>query len=427
MIITPEQLKKEQDKVINYVLLRFGRRFAPFQEEISRCIVRAFLWQDIPEIFIEVARQAGKTTAVVDTLSVISSVALPEWQKEGIIGVFAPQKEQTKTDFDRTKDNLTALAKAGDVEAKYLEANANTIVTEGGGTYYAFTLQKGANIEGKSNNIQVFEESQKIYGDMEKKMKVEAWPMGAAHNAPRIFIGSGGYQLCYFYKGIQENLGKQVADYYNKVAKDLNAKWHTSVPKEWDLAFLPIDSEEGLAYIREMNYCVDFALANRKLMMDRICNEFYKNIYDAVDNIECSFDPMINIAHNYAKQENFFGQNVWVHRKGATLASTDTVGIIPGSMGTKSYIVRGLGNADSFNSCSHGAGRKLGRKAACEKLNFAEQTKLMDDQGIIHGMRHKDDLEEAPGAYKDIDEVMENQKDLVEILVELKPLAVIKG
>ena len=96
-------------------------------------------------------------------------------------------------------------------------------------------------------------------------------------------------------------------------------------------------------------------------------------------------------------------------------------------MGTKSYIVRGLGNKDSFESCSHGAGRRLGRKAACEQLNLEEQKKLMDDKGIVHGLRNQDDLEEAPAAYKDIDEVMNNQKDLVKILVELQPLGVIKN
>lgn len=176
-----------------------------------------------------------------------------------------------------------------------------------------------------------------------------------------------------------------------------------------------------------MNYCVDFALENRKLMMDRICEIFYKTIYDAVDNIKCDFEPMINIAHNYASLENHFGENVLVHRKGATLAREGTIGIIPGSQGTKSYIVKGLGNKDSFESCSHGAGRKMGRKEAERTLNLEEEIKKLDDQGIIHAIRGKDDLDEAAGAYKPIDVVMESQKDLVEILIELSPLAVIKG
>ena len=141
-------------------------------------------------------------------------------------------------------------------------------------------------------------------------------------------------------------------------------------------------------------------------------------------------DEMINIAHNYASLENHMGANVWVHRKGATRAYKDEIGIIPGSMGTKSYIVRGLGNAQSFKSCSHGAGRLMSRSKASQTLTEIEVDKAME--GIIHGRWGKNrrgnlDFGEAPQAYKDIDVVMENQKDLVEIVTELKPLAVIKG
>lgn len=103
------------------------------------------------------------------------------------------------------------------------------------------------------------------------------------------------------------------------------------------------------------------------------------------------------------------------------------IGIIPGSQGTKSYIVEGLGNKESFESCSHGAGRKLGRGQAMRDLDLETEKKILDDQGIIHGIRNVKDLDEATGSYKNIDVVMENQKDLVKILVELKPLGVIKG
>jgi len=212
------------------------------------------------------------------------------------------------------------------------------------------------------------------------------------------------------------NFGLQIADYYNKLAVQLNEKWHSVLPKEWELAFLPIDSSEGQAYINEMKYAVDFALANRKLMMDRI-----------LEIIGVEHEPMINIAHNYASLEHHFGKDVWVHRKGATLARVDTVGIIPGSQGTHSYIVKGKGNPESFESCSHGAGRKMGRKDAIRRLNLEDEKKKLDDKGIIHAIRGPKDLDEAPGAYKDIQTVMDNQKDLVEILVELTPLGVVKG
>jgi len=226
------------------------------------------------------------------------------------------------------------------------------------------------------------------------------------------------------------NLGKKVADYYNNIAKDLNGKWFGSIPANYDLAYLPVDSQIGQDYIKEMNYCVGFAYANRKLMMDRVVEIFYDQIPDFEISVPTRGNyelGEINIAHNYASLENHFGQNVWVHRKGATLARKDTIGIIPGSQGSKSYIVRGKGNKESFESCSHGAGRLMSRTKAKNELNLEEEVKRLNDKGIIHSIRGKSSLDEAPSAYKDIDIVMENQKDLVDILVQLSPLAVIKG
>jgi tRNA-splicing ligase RtcB len=135
----------------------------------------------------------------------------------------------------------------------------------------------------------------------------------------------------------------------------------------------------------------------------------------------------VNIAHNYARWEHHFESNVLVHRKGATSAREGETGIIPGSQGTKSYIVSGKGNPMSFMSCSHGAGRKMGRGQATRQLDLEAEISMLNKQGIIHAIRNQSDLDEAPGAYKDINVVMENQKDLVDVLVELTPLAVIKG
>jgi len=219
------------------------------------------------------------------------------------------------------------------------------------------------------------------------------------------------------------NLGLQVAKHYNNIAKELNAKWHSVVPKEHDLAFLPAQSEESLAYLREMDFCVEFAKLNREVMMDKIL----ETLNETFPKFNIEYDAIINIPHNYVAIENHFGQNVYIHRKGATKAYEGQLGIIPGSQGTKSYIVKGKGELMSFKSCSHGAGREMGRKQAKRELNLEAEKKILDDQGIIHGMRNLDDLDEAPSAYKNIDVVMENQKDLVQIVEELKPIAVIKG
>jgi len=219
------------------------------------------------------------------------------------------------------------------------------------------------------------------------------------------------------------NIGLKVAKHYNDLATSLNEQWHSGIPKKWELAFLPLDDKFGQYYLKEMQYCVEFAFANRKLMMIRIANAFD----DIMKWKKVDISEMINIAHNYAAMENHFGKNVMVHRKGATLAREDTVGIIPGSQGSKSYIVNGKGNKESFNSCSHGAGRKMGRKQAQRELNLDEEKAKLNAQGIIHAIRGVKDLDEASGAYKDIDIVMRNQADLVDITVELTPLAVIKG
>jgi len=218
------------------------------------------------------------------------------------------------------------------------------------------------------------------------------------------------------------NLGYKVAGQYNTIARIKNAEWCSAVHESWDLAFLPTYSEHGQNYLNEMDFCVKFAYANRYNMMAKIQEAF-------LNHIDVRFDVanMINIAHNYARIENHFKQNVVVHRKGATSAYKDELGIIPGSQGSVSYIVKGLGNRQSFMSCSHGAGRVLGRKKAKELLNLKDEIKKLDDQNIIHGIRNVEDLEEAPSAYKDIEDVMDHQRDLVSIEKILKPLAVVKG
>jgi len=276
--------------------------------------------------------------------------------------------------------------------------------------------------------------------------------LGGGNHFIEIQKGSDGHIWIMIHSG-SRNLGFQVAKHYNEVAKKLNLKWFSEVSPEVDLAFLPIGTPEADDYLREMQYCVDYALANRKLMMERVKNIFvdvtdlcnnpdHKFIealsFTEIGRLGCPvcggdpdkmilFDEMINIAHNYASLEHHFGKDVWVHRKGATLAREGVIGIIPGSQGTKSYMVEGKGNPDSFNSCSHGAGRLMGRKQAIRTLDLEKEVKALEDKGILHSIRGAKQLDEAPSAYKNIETVMKNQEDLVEILVELTPLAVVKG
>jgi len=160
--------------------------------------------------------------------------------------------------------------------------------------------------------------------------------LGGGNHFIEIQYGSDNCIWVMIHSG-SRNLGKQVADYYNKLAKSLNSRWHTQVPANWDLAFLPIENQEAKEYLKGMQYCVDFAFANRKLMMERVQEAFKSVLSESVE-----FSEIINIAHNYAAWENHFGKDVIIHRKGATSAREGEIGIIPGSQGTKSYIVEGL-------------------------------------------------------------------------------------
>ncbi len=217
------------------------------------------------------------------------------------------------------------------------------------------------------------------------------------------------------------NLGLQVANFYNNKAKDLNKRWYSDIAEKAELNFLPLNSEEGDDYIREMQYCIDFAEANRRLILKRIEEAFKAE----VDDVE--FYQRIDVSHNYARMENHMGKNIMIHRKGAISAKSREIGIIPSSQGTPSYITLGKGEILSFQSSSHGAGRRLGRKQAQKELNLEEEKARLEGQGIIHSVRTENDLDEATGAYKDIDKVMENQQDLVTIIETLQPIANIKG
>jgi tRNA-splicing ligase RtcB len=239
-----------------------------------------------------------------------------------------------------------------------------------------------------------------------------------------------GYLWLMLHSG-SRNLGNRIATYYHKLAQKFNYKYNDELPDQ-DLAFFRTESEEGQNYVRDMNFAMAYAQENRKLMM----NVFKEAILELIGQVK--FIEETNIHHNYAALENHFEKSVWVHRKGATSAKKGEKGIIPGSMGTSSYIVEGLGNKESFQSCSHGAGRKMGRMAACRQLSLEECDASMD--GIVYDrwgklkkfgkkMKGKDlyDLGESPLAYKDIDEVIKSELDIIKPLVKLKPLGVVKG
>ncbi len=240
--------------------------------------------------------------------------------------------------------------------------------------------------------------------------------LGGGNHFLSIEKGSDGHIWLMVHSG-SRNFGYKIAEHYNNVAIKLNEKIKLVPPKQ-DLAGLYIDSKEGKEYFNAMSYALKFAAENRRQLLE----QFYDIFREETKSEKIL--KKVSIHHNYASIEEHFGKEVIVHRKGAIKAEKGELGIIPGSMGTPSYIVEGLGNPESFRSCSHGAGRVMSRRQANKTITKEMVDKSMGD--IVH-KGWKKDFSEAPMAYKDIEEVMDNQKDLVKRVVKLTPLGVVKG
>lgn len=218
------------------------------------------------------------------------------------------------------------------------------------------------------------------------------------------------------------NFGYKIANYFNDKAEQYSKKHDGNNLAKRQLAYLPAESDSGKSYLEWMNLALTFAQRNRQVMLDLIKEILIEELKDI------DFLTEINAHHNYAAFEKHYGESVWVHRKGAIRALKGELGIIPGAMGSFSYIVRGLGNPESFCSSSHGAGRHYSRKQA-EKL-FGKEMVLNDleKQGVILGIPDKSVLvDESRFVYKDINQVINQQKDLCEPVKELKTLMVVKG
>jgi len=215
-------------------------------------------------------------------------------------------------------------------------------------------------------------------------------------------------------------IGNTIGRYFIEKAKKLMDKFLIELPDR-DLAYLPLGTQEYKDYVGAVNWCQDYARINREVMMRRTIEAMVGSSLFPSFSLE---EMAINCHHNYVTWENHKGKNVIITRKGAVRAREGDLGIIPGSMGAKSYIVEGLGNPESFHSCSHGAGRAMSRKQA------EKQFTLSDHEKATTGVECRKDesvIDETPGAYKDIDKVMESQGDLVKIRHTLKQFLCVKG
>jgi tRNA-splicing ligase RtcB len=258
-------------------------------------------------------------------------------------------------------------------------------------------------------------------GDRVKAFKKYAPQLGS--------LGSGNHfiELC-----IDENqdvwimlhsgsrgIGNMIGTHFIQKAKKRMEQYFISLP-DGDLAYFPEDTDDFRDYMEAVSWAQDYALENRKAMMAAVLDALRRHI-----RVDFTItQEAINCHHNYVERESHFGRNLWVTRKGAIRAREGDLGIIPGSMGQRSYIVRGKGNPESYCSCSHGAGRIMSRTQARKTFTLADLA--AQTEGVEC---RKDDavLDEIPGAYKSIDEVMANQSDLVEVLHVLKQVLCVKG
>jgi tRNA-splicing ligase RtcB (3'-phosphate/5'-hydroxy nucleic acid ligase) len=218
-------------------------------------------------------------------------------------------------------------------------------------------------------------------------------------------------------------VGNKIGNHYIRVAQDLCKTMHVQLPDP-DLAYLPEEHPAFAAYLRDLNWAQQFALHNRNEMMDRVLTEMSFSVRGE-DGHQADIElQRINSHHNFTQKEHHFGRNVWVTRKGAIRARKDDWAMIPGSMGTRSYIVVGKENPLSFNSAPHGAGRRYSRTKARRLFSMNDLSKAMEGIEYRHS---KVLLDEIPGAYKDIDEVIENARELVDVKYILKQFVNVKG
>lgn len=214
-------------------------------------------------------------------------------------------------------------------------------------------------------------------------------------------------------------VGNRIGTHFIETAKKDMARWHINLP-DTDLAYLPEGSEHFEEYVEAVEWAQNFARANREVMMVRVVAAV-KNALGR--EFEATMEA-VNCHHNYISRENHYGKNVLVTRKGAVRAREGEMGIIPGSMGAKSFIVRGLGNAESFCSCSHGAGRVMSRTQAKKIVSLEEHKRATAD---VECRKDESVIDETPSAYKSIESVMAAQKDLVEVVYTLKQVVCVKG
>lgn len=244
-----------------------------------------------------------------------------------------------------------------------------------------------------------------------KNVRAQLGSLGGGNHFIEVCLDENNRVWVVIHSG-SRGVGNRIGVQYIRRAKELCKKWHIKM-EDPNLAYFPRDTETFSEYMSAVDWAQEYALVNRQLMMQLVLETLGAEVLESFD---CH--------HNYINWENHYGENVMVTRKGAVSAREGEIGIIPGSMGTRSYIVRGLGNKESFNSCSHGAGRVMSRSEAKRRFTVEDHAKATEG---IECRKDKGMLDETPGAYKDVESVMKAQKDLCEPIHTLRQLVCVKG
>ena len=255
-----------------------------------------------------------------------------------------------------------------------------------------------------------------FYDKLDKNWRKQLGSLGSGNHFIEVVLDEEGYAWAFLHSG-SRGVGNRIAVHHIKIAKALMEKWYINLP-DADLAYLVEDTAEFDDYMKDLEWAQEFALLNREEMMERIIRllQYRCDDFEPVETIQCH--------HNFTQREHHFGRNILVSRKGAIEAREGQLGLIPGSMGTRSYVVRGKGNAASFNTAPHGAGRSLSRNKARNTFTMEDFDR---DMAGIEVNRSEAFLDELPGAYKDIDLVMEQSAGLVEVLHTFRQIVNVKG
>jgi tRNA-splicing ligase RtcB len=285
--------------------------------------------------------------------------------------------------------------------------------------------QQAQSLAAAMESMSLYEQNSELLSELENAA-FQIGTLGGGNHFIELQVDDEGMLGLMIHSG-SRHLGNEICRLFNDKAKKLNEKWYSMIPEDYKLAFLPLDTVEGQQYLNWMNLALDYAYENRSMMLTKV-KELFEKWVSKYTGLSVTYTEDINCHHNYAAMEHHYGKNYLVHRKGATRAREGEITLIPGAMGSYSYVVRGKGDPESFCSSSHGAGRRYSRKGAMSAFSAESVMNDLRDSGVILGKRNKNDVaEECRFAYKDIDTVMANQTELVEPLKRLKTVGVVKG